>query len=169
MIFSTYLVRQQGSVSSEWPHCCSRARYYFSMDRLFFSGMILSGREIVLNAGGDRRSPEYRCVLMTTATELSWRCAGKKSDNFRGVSNTIRSVHTAETFTMPQVRVLDKWCPKFFNILKLKKMEGINYCYDDFCTAFFLISFTDSLFFFIPDSCGKENEVPIRPPVAMTH
>lgn len=140
MIFSTYSVQQQGRVSaSEWPHCCSD---YFSMDRLVFSGMILSGGEIILNAGGDRRSQEYSCVLMTTAAKLSWRCTGKKSDNFLGASNTIRSVHTAEAFTIPQVRALDKWCCYFFFILKLKKAESINYCYDDFCIAFLLISFT---------------------------
>lgn len=118
---------------SEWPHCCSRARYYFSMDRLFFSGMILSGREIILNAGGDRRSLEYRCVLMTTATE-----SGRKSANFRGVSNTIRSVHTAETFTMPQVRVLDKWCPKFLESERGRRDKSLLW--------WFLHSFSSHLF-----------------------
>lgn len=167
MIFSTYLVEQQGRVSvSEWPHCCSRACYYFSMDRLFFSGMILSGREIILNAGGDRNSPEDRCVLMTTATELSWRCTGKKSDNFRGVSNTIRSGNTAETYTMPQVWVLDK-CPNIFEYSETER--GRRYKLLLWCIAFLLNNSTVSLFFLILGSCGKENEVPVGPSVAMIY
>lgn len=53
----------------------------------------------------------------------------------------------------------------FWNILKVKEAEGINYCYDDFCIAF-LIYFS---VFSVPGSCGKENEVPVRSPAAMMH
>lgn len=88
-----------------------RSRDSASMDRLFFSGRVLPGREIILNAGGDSRSPraplpsddDCSPVVMEVRRE-------RKVTIFPGGfthSHTLCCVHTTESSTEPQVRAVD--------------------------------------------------------------